>query len=90
MRKLSCPEVLDQLWEYLDEDARAELVHEVDTHLGSCHHCRVEVDTLRHTILIYRREERVDLPVQLSERLQHALEQAYLDRTGKDEVEGEA
>ena len=77
MKRLTCEEVLEQLSEYLDEEARAELVHEVDDHLGTCAHCQAEVDTLRRTISIYRCDERVVLPVALSEKLQHALDQLY-------------
>lgn len=77
MKRLSCQEVLDQLSEYLDDEARAELVREVDVHLHECSHCRVEVDTLRRTIMIYRCDEKVVLPEPLSEKLQDALQQAY-------------
>ena len=77
MKRLTCQEVLDQLSDYLDEDARAELVQEVDGHLHECRHCQVEVDTLRRTILIYRCDERVELPASLTEKLQNALDQAY-------------
>lgn len=79
MRRLSCEEVLDQLSEYLDDQARAELVREVDHHLGTCAQCQAEVDTLRRTIAIYRCDERVVLPVALSEKLQRALDQLYRD-----------
>ena len=81
MKRLTCQEVLDQLSDYLDEDARAELIQEVDGHLHQCTHCQAEVDTLRRTILIYRHDERVELPVSLSDKLKGALEQAY--RSGK-------
>lgn len=83
MKSLSCQEVLDQLSEYLDADARAELVEGVDLHLGKCDHCRVEVDTLRRTIQIYRCDEKVVLPVKLSDQLQNALEQLYRDKSGE-------
>ena len=84
MRRLTCQEVLDQLSEYLDADARDELVGAVDHHLGVCVHCRIEVDTVRRTILLYRSEERVVLPTHLSLRLNEALERAYRDGWGKD------
>lgn len=88
MRKLSCQEVLDHLSEYLDEDAQAELVSQVDLHIGQCHHCRVEVDTLKHTIFIFRENERVFLPQPLTDRLQAALEQAYRTGSYRDADEG--
>lgn len=84
MKRLTCQEVLDQLSDYLDADARAELVGEVDHHLTVCVHCRVEVDTLRRTIVLYRQEERVVLPTHLTVRLNEALERLYRDRCGKD------
>jgi len=77
VKRLSCQEVLDQLSDYLDEDARAELIQEVDGHLHQCTHCQAEVDTLRRTILIYRCDDKVELPAPLSEKLQQALDQAY-------------
>ena len=90
VKRLTCQEVLDQLSDYLDDDARAELVGQVDQHIGACVHCRFEVDTLRRTILFYRREERVVLPERLSLQLQQALGKAYRDGCCGDEGSGEA
>ena len=90
MRELSCQEVMDQLAEYLDDEARTELVAQVEMHMGSCQHCRVEVDTLRRTIMIFRCEERVVLPVRLEGKLRVALEQAYRDRGADVGGKGEA
>ena len=86
MKSLSCQEVLDQLSDYLDDDARAELVEGVNVHLGKCSHCRVEVDTLRRTIEIYRCDDKVAIPVKLSDKLQSALNQLY--RENPDEGRG--
>ena len=77
MSKLSCQEVLDQLWEYLDDEARTELSTRINEHLGDCSDCSVEVDSLRKTISLYRCEEQVAVPIQLSDRLRKALNQAY-------------
>lgn len=94
MKRLTCQEVLDQLAEYLDADAQAELVAQVDLHVGSCQHCRVEVDTLRRTIMIYRCDEQVVLPIHLDDRLRVALQQVYRERglpgDPADSGEGEA
>jgi predicted anti-sigma-YlaC factor YlaD len=94
VKKLSCQEVLDQLADYLDADAQAELVAQVDLHVGSCEHCRVEVDTLKRTIMIYRCNEQIVLPLDLDERLRVALKQVYresgLPGDPADSGEGEA
>ena len=84
MRRLSCQEVLDQLWEYLDDEARAELCSEIDNHLNGCRDCRLEVDSLRRTILLYRADEPPTAPVLLSDKLRDALQRAYHERTGSD------
>ena len=83
MKRLTCQEVLEQLSEYLDEDARAELVHEVNQHLGTCSHCKTEVDTIRKTIRIFVCEEQVMLPQPLSDKLSAALAQAYRNGPGE-------
>ncbi len=77
MTKLKCSEVLDQLWEYLDEDARAELTSQINDHLGGCRDCRAEVDSLKRTISLYKCEDAVGTPILLSERVQAALQAAY-------------
>ncbi|MFN8586386.1 MAG: zf-HC2 domain-containing protein [Candidatus Eisenbacteria bacterium] len=84
MRKLTCQEVLDQLWEYLDEDARAELCAEIEGHLTGCCHCRVEVDSIRKTVLLFRAGDETCTPIQLSERLRTALDVAYREHGADD------
>jgi anti-sigma factor (TIGR02949 family) len=75
--KLSCQEVLDQLWEYLDDEARAELSTRINEHLGGCRDCSVEVDSLRKTISLFRCEDSVPVPIRLNEQLREALNRAY-------------
>ncbi len=77
MKRLSCQEVLDQLWEYLDDDARSELRTAIDGHLANCSHCQLEVDSIQHTIHLYQAKENVSVPVHLSEKLTNALNSAY-------------
>ncbi len=77
MSKLSCQEVLEQLSEYLDEDVRAELCAEIESHLTACHHCRAEVDTIKLTIHLYRTDEVLPQPITLNDRLRAALDAAY-------------
>ncbi len=90
MRSLTCQEVLDQLADFMDEAAHADLVGAVERHIGACPHCRIEVDSLRMTIRIFRREERIEVPQALAVRLQDALERAYRDGRGGNEGTSEA
>ncbi len=84
MRKITCQEVLDQLWEFLDEDARTELRTEIDGHITGCRHCRVEVDSIRKTVMLFRTGDEKCAPIQLSERLRAALDTAYREHGPKD------
>lgn len=90
VRRLTCQEVLDQLSDYLDEEARVELVLEVDAHIDHCVHCQVEVDSIRRTIAIYRCEERVVLSARLCDKLQRALDEAYRVGPGAPGEQGSA
>lgn len=80
MRKLNCQEVLDQLSDFLEEDVAAELRTEIEAHLNGCHHCHLEVDTLRTTIQLFRVDDPVGVPIHLSDRIRAALEAAYRER----------
>jgi hypothetical protein len=76
-KKLGCEEVLEQLSDYLDEDARAELCEAIEQHLSRCHDCQVEVDTIKKTILLYQADRVTEMPMAVSGRLNAALAQAY-------------
>ena len=76
---MNCQELLEQLSEYLDEDARAELCREIEEHMEKCHNCRVEVDTIKKTIILYQADRQAETPglVAASEQLHSILSQEY-------------
>lgn len=53
---MDCERLRQILPDYLDEETAAEVCREVDAHLRGCPDCEVEIDELRQTITIYRRE----------------------------------
>jgi predicted anti-sigma-YlaC factor YlaD len=53
---LDCERLRQILPDYLDDEAAEELCREIDAHLHGCSDCEIEVDEIRQTILIYRRE----------------------------------
>jgi predicted anti-sigma-YlaC factor YlaD len=75
--EVDCSEILDQLADYLDEDAREELCRAIEAHLERCHDCRVEVDTVRKTIVLYQNERHVPVPSTATARLMAALSNEY-------------
>ncbi len=74
---MDCQEVLDQLADYLDEDARQELCRSIEAHLAKCRNCQVEVDTVKKTIILYQAGSRVEVPVRVTAELQMALAREY-------------
>ena len=77
VREVDCNEVLEQLADYLDDDAREELCRAIEAHLSRCRDCRVEVDTVRKTIVLYQVDQEVPLPPTVSAGLQAALSKEY-------------
>jgi predicted anti-sigma-YlaC factor YlaD len=65
------------LSDYLDEDAREELCKTIEEHMKNCKDCRLEVDTIKKTIVLYQAGDKVELPVRLKESLHAALAQEY-------------
>ena len=74
---VNCDEVLEQLADYLDDDARAELCRAIEAHLSRCRDCRVEVDTVRRTIVLYQAESAVPVPTAAMAGLEAALAKEY-------------
>ena len=75
--EVNCNEVLEQLGDYLDEDARLELCRAIEQHLHQCHDCQVYVDTIKKTIVLYQADRSVELPVTASSKLVAALAREY-------------
>jgi hypothetical protein len=74
---------LEQLGDYLDEDARAELCREIEEHMHQCHDCQVYVDTVKKTIMLYQADRQTQIPLAAGTRLAEAMSKAYaLERQG--------
>jgi predicted anti-sigma-YlaC factor YlaD len=79
---VDCNEVLQQLSDYLDPDAREELCRAIQEHLSQCHDCRFYVDTVKKTIVLYQNEGKVEMPAGVSTRLAAALAKEYGSERG--------
>lgn len=74
-----CREMLGDLSEYLDGEASEELCAEIERHMSGCEDCRIVVDTLRKTVLLYRDLARPQMSTDARQRLYQALDlEAYL------------
>ncbi|MBN1284267.1 MAG: zf-HC2 domain-containing protein [Anaerolineae bacterium] len=83
--KEECRRLLDGLSLYLDGEAEAALCAEIEAHMAECENCRIVVDTLRKTVLLYREESPAPLPSDVRRRLYAALKLEDYLVTGKGE-----
>jgi anti-sigma factor RsiW len=70
----SCPDILAPLMEYISGEAAESLCAQIEAHLSECENCRVAVDTVKKTILLYRSTAATELPDDVRRRLYHVLE----------------
>jgi anti-sigma factor RsiW len=68
-----CLEIVDQLSDYIDGELEDSLCSELEAHLAECPDCRVMVDTMRKTIILYRTQSDRELPWDVRYRLYRAL-----------------
>lgn len=82
-----CRKQLGKLSEYLDGAAQEKICEEIEAHLETCPDCRIMVDTMRKSILLYREsEERLTMPDEVRHRLYRRLElDDLLDTTSTTE-----
>jgi hypothetical protein len=64
---MTCEDVLNRVWEYLDEELAAEEADSLTLHLGGCRNCRVAFCCDRAFLdLIARQRSRIRAPARLS------------------------
>ena len=68
-----CKDNLGILSEYVDGELSQELCAEIERHMAECGNCRVMVDTLRKTIILYRDYGHQALPEDAKARLYAVL-----------------
>jgi len=68
-----CNAIQEQLSEYIDGELDGGLCAAIQAHLADCDDCRVLVDTLRKTILLYRQQSSAAMPSEVQERLYQVL-----------------
>lgn len=70
----NCHHLLDDLSDYLDGDASTAICAEIERHLATCDNCRVVVDTMNKTVLLYRDLPQPTLPDHVRTRLFQSLD----------------
>ena len=73
----NCRETLEVLSEYIDGELDPALCAEIEHHMAQCGNCRIMVDTLRKTVILYRDFGHEEVPPDAKDRLYAVL---HLDR----------
>ena len=76
-----CDALKERLSEYIDGELDSRLCDEIETHMSACENCRVLVDTMRKTILLFRQQSPAEIPSDVQARLYKVLDlEAFLKR----------
>jgi anti-sigma factor RsiW len=78
---MKCQEMLGSLSDYIDGELEAQLCAQIEAHMRDCPDCQVMVDTLRKTVVLYRKYGQSELPADVRTRLYAVLD---LDALKKD------
>jgi len=76
-----CGEMLGALSDYIDGELEARLCAEIEAHMEGCPDCKVMVDTLRKTVVLYRTRGQTKVPDDVRSRLYAVLD---LEALAKD------
>ena len=66
---MKCQELLGALNDYIDGETRSALCQLLQEHLTECDPCRIVIDNIRQTIMLYRAGLAMPLPAELHEKL---------------------
>ena len=70
----SCHELLGPLSEYISGEAAESWCMQINAHLAECENCRVVLNTVRQTILLYRAKTSAELPDEVVDRPNRVLD----------------
>lgn len=79
----SCDKLLAMLSEYVDGGLKRCVCDEIEAHLADCSPCRVVVDNVRKTIMLYRGAEPCEIPEAIRSRLHECLRAKWKTSTPK-------
>ncbi|HZT31405.1 MAG TPA: zf-HC2 domain-containing protein [Bryobacteraceae bacterium] len=71
---LTCKQFLEELSDYLDENADPEVRARLEKHISECPNCFVICDTTKKTIRVYKGMDPYPIPNDVESRLMAALE----------------
>ncbi len=71
---MECGRMLSALSDYIDGELEQELCAQIEAHMADCPDCKLMVDTLRKTLVLYRQQGQVEVPLDVKQRLYKVLD----------------
>ena len=78
----NCSHLKDVLPDYLDRNLRNEICAEIRSHMEECEDCRIYVETIETTLVLYKHYPESDVPDEVRFDLRRHLRAV---KEGKDE-----
>lgn len=72
-RDFDCGRLKEMLPDYLDRTLRDEICREIRAHLDDCENCRIFVDTIETTIVLYKHYPDSDVPEEVRINLRESI-----------------
>ena len=70
----TCKQLKSQLSGYIDGELDDSICREIEKHIAGCERCKVVVDTLKKTVVLYREAPEETVPPAVHTRLIKVLE----------------
>jgi hypothetical protein len=70
----NCRGMLGELSDYLDRTLSDVFCQEIEEHVANCEECRIVVDTLQKTILLYQQLPQPEMSNEARDRLYYSLD----------------
>ena len=83
-RPFNCNELQELLPDYLDRTLRDQICEEIKAHLEECEDCRIFVETIETTLILYKHCPRSEVPEEVRIDLRRHLRTA-VERKDREE-----
>jgi anti-sigma factor RsiW len=74
---MRCRDLLDAISDYVDGELDESLCADIEEHLKGCNPCRVEVDTVKRTVTLFKDHLPYEIPLAVQDRLHRVLRERW-------------
>ena len=78
---MRCKDLLDALSDFVDGELDESLCSDIEEHLKGCNPCRVEVDTVKKTVTLFKNNLPYEIPLAVQGRLHRVLRDQWRKKT---------